>query len=324
MKPLLICTFSVAIFSGCTFSVSEVNETTKTSTNIESGSSIDEKLRNQIDKKNQLVLTSLFKNDQAALDDIASKYLKNGNGLNGFGAIAEDFGSRMKAPTYTVFEEHHFESSAPLVEVKMESGLSRGADTNTFELRIKSNAEESYLSLLLHNYGDCELLVTTLYGNYEEGWKLDFIGTGILTIYGLTGTEWHYKSKNLWEEGDTVNAFLFSLLSHIATGPCPGVFAYDLGDEVKKYNEKIKVEFEEAFDLPRVMNSVGSTPEILGIGMKGNSVMTFLPWVQYTTNLSDTSAMLKERDLVFEGIHTVFPGIDKYFTTVLFDAYEKK
>ncbi len=308
------------ILTSCDFRIHTNSDIT---VNIQARESIDEKTRNIIAEKNQFVVDCIQKKKSNEISKIASENLIN-EGFNDVIPILDFYGSLMKSNEFHVFGEFHAESSESNVQIEIEENFNRGGDTNKFELRYRSLAEETFLTLLNLNIGSSEILITTLYGNYNREWELDFLSVSTFTSYGLTSPEFYYRSQKYHNDGDIVNAYVFSLFAELTMEPCEGVFYYDVREDIIEHSKSIRSEFEQKFVLPDTLFSIKTQPIIAGLGIRIGPQLDYLPWVQYYT-LIDTSNeenIRTERMEVAKQIESIFPGINQNFKTQIYQAYQ--
>ncbi|UKN02006.1 hypothetical protein K6119_00560 [Paracrocinitomix mangrovi] len=311
--------FLLLVLSACDFNV---KTSTSTSSSLQSGKSIDENLRNTIQEKNQFVVECLEAENSRDISKVASKYMLDEGFIEGT-PILDSYGKLMETNEFSVFGEYYAKASEPKVEIKIDEKFNRGGDTNKFEIRYRSMAEESYLSLLVKNTGSSELLITALYGYYDEEWKLDFLSLSTLTSYGMTAPEFYYASQEFRQEGDIVNAYIYSLFAELTIEPCEGLFFYDKRQEMIDYSNSVKMDYESKISLPDTMHNIKSHPIIIGLGVKISANLDYLPWIQYFTSLdpSDTEAISAERNEIAKEIESVFPGLSRKFKTQMYEAY---
>jgi hypothetical protein len=291
-------------------------ETKKTTsyTVLEHGS-IDKELRNIIRIKNEHAIEYVNNNDSENIRSMMSE-LCLGEDPENFNSSMVLVSKMLNSNNFNVIKEYHIQASEKELNITIKANFKN--DTNKFTINFTTPGKDSYLTLMTQNVGGSEMLITTLYGLYNNEWKLDAIKTSNLTAHGRTSPENYYLSKKYKEQGKLLAAFNFISLSRITKDPAFNLITYDAQKEIEQYTIEIIDEITNKYTFPLHVSSVKSMAEIIGLQMEHTSDLQYFPLVLIKSkiDISIKDLIRVEGESILENIEETLPSYTYGFSHI--------
>lgn len=281
---------------------------------------ISKPLKQEIKIKNDRVLQSLAENKPSDLKKIFSDTLIKQT-AEGFNDGVSKMHESVSTKDYTVLDEYFVENiSTGFRDTVSKNDSEKRAYKVTFEVLSK----ESYVSILLHDTPENQLLILCIYGKYNGDWKLEVLRIGRYSIFKRTAPDIYEPAKIFFDQGDLLDAANISSLIQQTLTPAYPFFHYEKEPEIKEFLKKVLTEAGNAYNLPMSVPAIKSTPQIFNIRLLPLKEGIF-PVVTYITkfNLRDSSSIKKENDALQLIIGNLFHGIEKNNKYIFFQAYHE-
>jgi hypothetical protein len=220
---------------------------------------------------------------------------------------------------------------SPLDECYVKQTSANGRDTvkndksnHAYSVNFEGSANETYISLLLHEGNDGQLLITCIYQKENDQWKLNVFRVGRYSYFGITAVDIYHEAKDKYEKGDVTDAANMMALAKQPLTPAYQFFHYDKEKEIKEFARKVVMEADTVFRFPNLVGELKSEPVIYNIRPLPMKEGIF-PVITYGTkiSISDTLAVQKENDELQKIIGQFFPGIEKNNKFIFFQVYKQ-
>lgn len=308
-KTTLLLIFVVnIILSGCASSVGTGNWNEQ----------IDAESRSEIKILNDKIVEALNENNPEKLQIIFSDELKIKT-KNDLANFVNTVHSSFESKKYTLLDEYLGNDSSIGTTGIALKGISK---ENDYSIHYPITTNETYISLIINDNISNKILLTCIYGKYGNDWKLNVLRIGDYSFFNKTAIDFYNEGKLNYEKGNIIDATNDILMMQQTYQPSDNFFKYQKLEEMKNYGQKLLVEANSKFALPKKIEEISSKPQIFSVGPKAMEEGIF-PMVTYITNinLKNSSALKKENDEIKKVIINLFPGIEKEKKYVFFQAY---
>jgi hypothetical protein len=302
------------ILASLTFSCnSGVNRTWK-------NESINEDLKKEISGLDKKVIQSLKTDNPEMLQSILSPDLIE-KGVTNLDSIVHLINKSIQGDDYSILDQYLIKNTTNGLNTVI---LSNNKNINDYTVQFKVNSKQSFVSLIIPKGGINKLLVTTVYGKFKEGWKVNIIHFGYYKLDGKTAPELYAQAKEEYDKGYLMDAANTVFLCGQIIKPADSYFKYDSEEEILKFNEKVIAEVNSKYNFPITLDNVETQPKIINIFPQYLDEGYF-PCIEYQTqiDLDDTTRTTIENKMIQEEIGSMFPGINKDKRYVLYVAYNE-
>lgn len=268
---------------------------------------IDQDKREQIEIINGKLIKAIVNNDVAGVRELLSeKLLENGN--SDLEQLINQMSTHLKSDAYTVLDEYNVHNSTTGVINTLPSGVS---SDNDYVISYKALNKEMYVSLLLPDGLTNELLITAIYGKYDNQWKLNILQFGQYSLFKNTAPDYYRLAKESYAKSYLVDAVNYIGLSKQCLSPANNVFRYQKEKEINEFYDKIMTEVAGKLPLPLTLENVDTKPKVFRV-FPEISHEGFFPMVYYLSSIdhNDTTALKIENEKVQKEIGQIFTGID--------------
>ena len=299
-KPLLII-FAFAALLSCH----------STATKTWKNDKIDKVTRAQIQMLNGRLMGALLKKDPAGVTALFSPVLlQKAEGLDSF--LREAFNA-VKSTGYTVLDEYYVHSAG--------LGASVVLPANDYTLQFQAVNPDSYVALLLTNNVNVEVLLTIIYGKYENEWKINVCRLGQYALLKKNSYDYYLQARKYYEDGHLADAINNVDAALFCAKPAEQFISFSHSQEMESFSKRIKAEAERKFTFPIPLDMVKTNPKILQVTAH-LSDEGFFPVVVYQSDISlkDTVMLKKENELMRKEIGHLFEGIDKNNKIIIYRA----
>ncbi len=278
------------------------------------------KVKNEIKSCNDSILAAIAENNSQKL-----KYFFSDKLIKQIGSDLDSVAIRMHealhSTSYSVFDECFVKSS---IDTVRDTIYKKDNGNHAYKINFDADASETYVSLLLHEVEDGQLLITCIYGHYGDRWKLNVLRVGRYSYFGNTAIDIYNEAKSKYEKGDIIDAASLISLIRKPIAPAFQFFQYDKDNEMKEFTRKLLNEADTVFRFPNLIAELKSEPTIYNIHPLPMKEGIF-PVITYGTkiNILDTSAVKKENDALQKITGQLFPGIEKNNKFIFFQAYQQ-
>jgi len=283
-------------------------------------SDVPSNIKNEIKSLNDSVLDAISSGHSQKLKQFFSDKLKEQTG-NDLDSVVSQMHALIKTKNYAVLDECFITSKATGTKDTITNG-DKGSKAYKINFDVETN--EMYVSLLLHESEDGQLLVTCIYGKYGDGWKLNVFRVGRYSYFGNTAIDIYNQAKSKYEQGDVTDAANIIVLAKQPLSPAYQFFQFDMEKEIKVFARKVVAEADTSFRFPNMIGELKTEPIIYNIRPLPMQEGIF-PVITYGTkvNFHDTLALKNENDGLQKIIGQLFPGIEKNNKYIFFQAYQQ-
>jgi len=279
---------------------------------------IEEVKRNQISTLNGKLFKAIVDNDVDGVKALASDKLLEAAGTD-LDKLIDQVRSSFKADNYRILNEYNVKNSATGIANAVSSGIS---GDNDYVVSYQALNEEMYVSLIVPNSLDHEILITAIYGKYENEWKINILQFGQYTMFNKTAPDYYKLAKASYDKSYLVDAVNFASLAMQLLKPASKFFQFQKEKEITEFHEMVMKEVNSKYQFPLTLDNVDTKPKVFRI-FPEMGVDGFFPMVYYLSgiNLSDTTALKIENKKVREEVGRLFTGIDQDKKFVFYWAF---
>ena len=277
-------------------------------------------IKNEIKSFNDSIIAAIRENNPQKLKLFFSDRLIDQIGKD-LDSVVAKMHNTVHSTKYSVLDVYYIKSP------KTDSRDTIVNDTKgdkSYKINFDGTGGETYISLLLHDEDDGQLLMTGIFQKQQGQWKLNAFRIGRYSFFGNTAIDIYNKAKEMYDKGDVMDAANIIALAKQPLTPAFQFFQYSKDLEIKEFARKVLTEVDTVFRFPNLIGELKTEPTIYNIRplpmMEG-----IFPVITYGTkiNLSDTVSVKKENDALQILIGQLFPGIEKNNKFVFFQAYQQ-
>jgi hypothetical protein len=280
---------------------------------------IDKEKREQIKALNDKLFKSIINNDVVGTKALMSDKLEKGS--NDLDKLIKQVSSSFKADGYRILDEYNVKNSTTGIGNTLPSGVT---GDNDYVISYQALNKEMYVSLMIPEDLDNELLITAIYGRYDNDWKINILQFGQYTLLNKTAPDYYKLAKASYDKSYLIDAVNFISLSKQCLSPANNFFRYQKDKEINEFHEMIMKEVNSKYQLPLTLDNVGTKPKVFRIYPEMLKDGVF-PMIYYLSeiNLMDTTALKIENKKVREEVGRLFTGIDQNKKFVFYWAFNK-
>jgi len=191
-------------------------------------------------------------------------------------------------------------------------------------IQYKALNKEMYVSLLLPNGLENDMLLLVIYGKYGNNWKINIIQFGEYSYFGKLAPDYYKLAKDCYNKSYLIDAVNYIGLAKLCLRPATVFFQYQRENEINEFYDKIMNEVNSKYKFPLTIDNIASKPKVFSIFPQMMNE-GFFPMVYYLTdiNLKDTTALELENEKVKKEVGRLFPGIDQDKKFVFYWAFNE-
>lgn len=279
--------------------------------------SIDKDKRAAIKEVNDKLFKAIINKDIAGIKALMSQQLieKAGKDLE---QLISQAGNALHSESYRILDEYNVNNSSAGINTTLPSGI---AGDNDYLIKFQALNKESYVSLLLPNDTDNELLITAIYGNYNNEWKLNILQFGQYSLFHKTAADYYKLAKESYDKSYLIDAVNYAGLAKECLKPANQYLQYQKEKEIIGFYEQVMQEANTKYVFPLTLENIDTKPKLFRI-MPEMINEGFFPIVYYLSsiNLEDTAALKIENNKIKKEVYNLFKGINKDKKYVFFKA----
>lgn|GEM_PF-2147128 len=310
MQKIFIVLTAACFFSSCTFNTG----------NIDQGKKIDLNTKKEIDNLNGVVVSSIINNQPGVLISIASDSFIAVTKKSSLISFLQQTSRLVDSSTLKTIDQFDLVNSTDNATMIANGQLSGKHD---YSIVFTSLTKEAAITVAEFKNGTSTMALTTIYGKYNDGWKLNYLMVKPLRYLNMDAVDWYEQSRLNYEAGDLVDAYGKLLLGTELSKPSGNNWSYLIKSEVESFGDSLQKAVTNSFTFP-INQSTGPTnvsifhvqPHVLPEG--------YAPCVYFVSTISqsDTLSLSKECDRLNGSIGDIFKGIDKN-KTIIYLAYHQ-
>lgn len=281
---------------------------------------IDKDKKEQIKVLNDKLFKAIISNDVAGVKSLMSDKLLE-KGVSDLDKLINQISFSFKANSYRILDEYNVHNSTTGIGNTLPSGIS---GDNDYVINYQALNKEMYVSLLLPNGLDNELLITAIYGNYDNQWKLNILQFGQYSLFKKTAPDYYKLAKESYNKSYLIDAVNYAGLSRQCLRPANDFFQYQKEKEINEFYDKVMKEVNTKFTFPLTLDNIETKPKVFRIFPEMMNE-GFFPMVYYLSDidLKNTTALKIENEKVKKEVGRLFTGIDKDKKFVFYWAFKE-
>lgn len=281
---------------------------------------IEKDKREQIKILNDKLFKAIISNDVTGVKALMSNKLLE-NGTSGLDKLISQISTSIKSDSYKILDEYNVHNSTTGIGNTLLSGIS---GENDYVIKYQALNKEMYASLLLPQGLNDELLITAIYGKYDNQWKINILQFGQYSLFKKTAPNYYKLAKESYDKSYLIDAVNYIGLSKQCLRPANDFFQYQKEKDINEFYDNVMKEVNSRYTFPLTLHNVDTKPKVFRIYPQEMSEGIF-PAVLYLTNinLKDTTALKIENEKVKIEVGKLFPGIDKEKKAVLYRAFNE-
>jgi len=245
---------------------------------------------------------------KASLDDGIEAFMERTQRTIGDGALV-------------TLDQYHRISSTQNETVALISGTEKDDD---YILQYQAINDQSFVSVLSPKREGDAYLLTTFYGLFDEGWKLNIIQYDRYTISGFSAVQLFRDAEEEYEHGHVVNAFNRMILSQSCSQPAGEFWTFRIQSDMDAFNQKLMEEAKEAYPMPVAINDLPTEPTIFQITPQrvDDQICAMIKYVTQI-NIKDTLALAAENKALHQLCLKKYPGVDEDVPFLFYRAFNE-
>lgn len=268
---------------------------------------IEKEKREEIKLLNDKLFNAIMNNDITGVKALMSDKLLETAG-NDIDKLIYNVSSSFKSHSYKILDQYNVQNST----TGANNTLTANSKNKDYSISYLALNKEMYVSLLLPNGLENKLLITVIYGNYDNQWKINILHFGQYSLLNKTALDYYNLAKESYNKSYLIDAVNYISLSKQCLKPANEVFKYKKEKEINDFYNKTINEANSKFTFPVTIENINTKPKIFRI-FPQMTPEGYFPMVYYlsTINLDNKIALKIENDKIKKEINQLFKGIDK-------------
>jgi hypothetical protein len=211
------------------------------------------------------------------------------------------------ANSYIEKKEFYTVNSSKEAQNTLYTGLT---DDYDFSLNYKAINKEMYVSLIIPETKSEQLLITCIYGKYDNEWKINIFHLGLYSFDNKNVIDIYKQAKVQFQKGYLVDATISMLKVQQIIRPSGPYLKYRIEDEIINFQKKVQNESQLKIKFPIQIPNIPTQPVIVDVFPQSTTEGIFPSIVYYSKiPFSDTLRLKKENEEIHEVISNIYPGI---------------
>jgi len=277
-------------------------------------------IRNSVHVLNERIIESIRNNEPSVMYNLFIEEVKD-QGIDNIRSLYSQFSPAIEGKTFELYNEYYVVSQnwRPV----QFTVLSETVADSEFYMHVNTASNSTYISLLKSEGDFKDFMLSFIYVEVNNKWRLHIAHLGIFKISGKTVLDWFQKAKELSEKGYNVPALLRLTVANQFLRPAPFI-QYAKEKDIIALTSEIKANIYQKHKFPVQLLNVKNNPEIYYIEPQFVQ-MDLLPLIKYVTKipLDKVSELQKEVDAITAELESIFPGITKGVSHVVYRAFSE-
>jgi len=285
-----------------------------------SNEKINKDLRDKIHALNNSIIESIRNNEPSVMYDIFADEIKE-QGIDKIKNLYSQFSQAIQEKKFRPYKEYYAVSHNwwPAQFVV----LSDAVDNIMFYMHVRTASNSVYISLLKSQGDVQELMFSFVYVKINRKWRLHAAHLGTFKIDGKNAVGWHREAMKWADKGYDIPAMIRLAVVSQLIKPAPFIqFAKE--EEIIASLKKTRATINQRYKFPVRLSHIKNTPEIYYIEPQFVQ-RDLLPKIKYVTRipLDEVSELQEEVDSITVELESIFPGITKEVSHVVYEAFSK-
>jgi hypothetical protein len=281
---------------------------------------IDAATREQIKVLNDKLFKAIVSDNMGDIKNLMSDSLLATN-LTDVGKMVSTISSFTKEQSYSILNEYYAVNS---FTGTTKAGLINTIPDSIYFLKYPAFNKEMYVSLLTTNLPKNDLLITVIYGKYNNIWKINNIQFGFYAMNKKTAIDYYQLAKARYAKSYLIDAIDYMVLAKNCLYPAGAMFEYKKDKDINAFYDQLMKEAYSKYSLPLTLEKIKTKPKIIQI-QPIQPDQDFFPAIFYLSDISlqDTIALKAENDLIKKEVTQIFTGIDRDKKYVYYEAFNE-
>ncbi len=281
---------------------------------------IDKDTKEQIKALNDKLFKAITTNNVNDVKSLMSDKLIE-KGVSDLDKLINQISNSFKADSYRILDEYNVHNSTTGIGNTLPSGISGDYD---YVIHYQALNKEMYVSLLLPNGLDNDMLIMAIYGKYDNDWKINILQFGQYSLFSKLAPDYYKLAKVSYDKSYLIDAVNYIGLAKLCLRPANDFLQYQKEKEINEFYDKIMKEVNSKYQFPLTLDNIASKPKVFRIFPEMINE-GFFPMVYYLTdiNLKDTTALKLENEKIKKEVGQLFTGIDQDKKFVFYWAFNE-
>ena len=274
-------------------------------------------IRSEISPLDSRVIQAIKFNRPYDLRDILSTKLLEDE-ANKLDSIFNLISGILKNVEFIKFDNFYVVNAVKDVSNTIFSGLTSDDD---YIIHYKAFEKEMFVSLYKAKVGASELLITLIYGNTSNGWKLYHIQFGTYSLYDKTAIDYFKMAQRFDSLGYIVDAANTLFLTQQILKPGNQLWQYQKEKDITDLQQNVMDKINTSYKFPLIIEQIKTKPQIYDIYIQtfNDRYETVIKYYTHI-DLKDTIKLKAENLEIQKTIGVIFKGIDKEKEYLLYQA----
>ncbi len=281
---------------------------------------INTEIRNSVHILNERIIESIRNNEPSVMYNLFVEEVKD-QGIDNIKSLYSQFSPAIEGKTFELYNEYYVVSQnwRPV----QFTVLSETVADSEFYMHVNTAGNNTYISLLKSEGDFKDLVLSFIYVKMNNQWRLHVSHLGIFKIAGKTAIEWFEEAKELSGKGYNIPALLRLSIANQFIKPAPFI-QYAKEKDIIDLSNKIRTKINQKHKFPIQLSNVKNTPEVCYVEPQFVQ-MDLFPMIKYVTKipLDKVSELQKEVDAITAELESIFPGITKGVSHIVYVAYSE-
>lgn len=280
---------------------------------------IPEDIRTKITELDNRVIEALKRNDSKAIENVFSVKLIEEIGYSKIDSIFNITTQAVRDKKFKSKDQFYINNTNNNVPNTIFSGLT---DDNDYIIHYTALNKNMFISLLLPEDTNNEILITLIYGLYGNEWRLNIFHFGLYSIFNRNAIDYLKIAKQNFENDYLIDAANNLFLGTQCIKLADQLFQYVKEKEFGEFQKKLMQEINSTYQFPIEVVNVSTKPQIFNIYPQEITNEGYFPMVRYCTtiDLKDTVKLKTENIEIQKVINDIFKGIDKNKDYIFYHA----
>ncbi len=201
--------------------------------------------------------------------------------------------------------------------------VSTGTGNHDYSISFQSTNTDMFVTVGYFEGKIENVALITIYGKYDNEWKLNILQIGTITIQGRDAYNWYEQAQAALGKGYLTDAANDMVLCGLVSKPANNFWHYTRDKDFAAFDNQLVIALNKQYKFPATIN-LPSKPQVFRIFPQGMNEGYF-PMVAYKTSLDikDTAALSKECDQLNQQIGETFKGLNDGKKYMFYRAYQR-
>jgi len=285
---------------------------------------IDADIKAEIAPLNKQIFNSLMTRNVGGIKKLMSPQMLDSAGTT-IDTIVNTVANTYKGKEYKILDEFYTKNAIPGKRITL---ISNKGNINNYTIEYGVLNRETYVSLMVSQNLPINFAVLTVFGKYDDKWKLNILSVNDYSILDKTAPEYYATALQQFRKGDTIDAALNIITASAVGHPGGKHLKYQDDDDMQTFYTSTIAEANAAYHFPIPLKQIKTGPELYAIVPKlitDKKQQGIYPVIKYMSKIkiTDTVALKQENNAVQKAVGSMFKGITEDKNYILYDAFNE-